>query len=76
MHPLVYAMGLKKCSLFRFLCLKILCLFGFNALFYTDSMVEDKIFDKDRDKFVYPLKNEFAKIIESIVLTLALMLIV
>ena len=45
-------------------------LFVFDALFYKESLIEDKIKDKDRDKFVYPVKNEFAKIVISLVLSL------
>ena len=76
MHPLTsLCYRYNKILTVPFFVIEILFLFGFNALFYTDSMIEDKIADKDRDKFVYPLKNEFAKIIISIVLTLVLVLI-
>ena len=76
MHPLTsLCYCYNKIFTVPFFVFEILMLFGFNALFYTDSMIEDKIADKDRDKFVYPLKNEFAKIIISIVLTLVLVLI-
>ena len=51
-------------------------LFGFNALYFKESMLEDRVYDKHRDNFGYPMKSEFDKIISSIVTSLALTVIV
>lgn len=44
-------------------------LFGFNAVFFSDSMLEDRIYDSYRDNFGYPMRSEFDKIICSILVT-------
>ena len=44
-------------------------MFGFNDLFYTEGLIENTITDNERDKFVYPVTNEFGKIIISLVLS-------
>ena len=44
----------------------ILGLFGFNALIYSKELIEKRIYDKKRNKFYYPMRNEFLKIILSI----------
>ena len=51
-------------------------LFGFNALYFNETMIEDRITDKHRDNFGYPMKTEFEKIISAIVTSIALNLIV
>ena len=32
-------------------------LFGFNAVYYTDSKLEDRIYDSFRDNFAYPMRS-------------------
>ena len=54
----------------------ILNLFGFNALYFNETMIEDRITDDHRDNFGYPMKTEFEKIISAIVTSIALNLIV
>lgn len=54
----------------------ILNLFGFNALLYSNAMIEKKIFELDRNNFAYPMKNEFSKIILSILISMALSMLI
>ena len=61
---------------FPFFAFDVLNMFGFNALFYTEGLIENKITDNERDKFVYPVKNEFGKIIISLVLSVVFLGIV
>lgn len=51
-------------------------LFGFNALYFNETMLEDRITDSYRDNFGYPMKTEFEKIISAIVTSIALNIIV
>ncbi|MCQ2819559.1 MAG: hypothetical protein MJ252_20035, partial [archaeon] len=41
-------------------------LFGFNAIYFTNDMIEDRIEDKQRDNFIYPMKTEFERIMAAI----------
>ena len=50
-------------------------LFGFNALIYLESLIEKRIYDKNRDNFAYPMRKEFGKIILSILLQVILAII-
>ena len=50
-------------------------LFGFNALIYLESIIEKRIYDKNRDNFAYPMRKEFGKIILSILLQVVLAII-
>ena len=54
----------------------LLNLFGFNALYFNETMLEDRIYDKHRDNFGYPMKTEFEKIMASISTCIALTIIV
>ena len=54
----------------------ILNLFGFNALYFTNDMLEDRIFDAKRDNFGYPMKTEFEKIMSAIATSIALTIVV
>ena len=51
-------------------------LFGFNALYFNETMIEDRIYDSFRNNFAYPMKTEFEKIMASIATTIALNIIV
>ena len=51
-------------------------LFGFNALYFNETMIEDRITNKSRNDFVYPMKTEFEKIMASIATSIALTIIV
>jgi len=44
----------------------ILCLFGFNAFIYNESLIEKRIYDEKRNYFDYPMRKEFHKILLSI----------
>ena len=54
----------------------LLNLFGFNALYFTEEMLEDRIEDEHRANFGYPMKTEFEKIMASISTAIALTLVV
>ena len=54
----------------------LLNLFGFNALYFNETMLEDRIYDKHRDNFGYPMKTEFEKIMASITTCIALTIVV
>ena len=54
----------------------IINLFGFNALYFTEEMLEDRIEYEHRNNFGYPMKTEFEKIMASISTAIALTLIV
>lgn len=51
-------------------------LFGFNALYFNETMIEDRIYDDHRANFGYPMKTEFEKIMSSIVTTMCFTVIV
>ena len=55
-----------------FFVFNLLCLFGFNALIYYESLIEKRIYDKKRNNFDYPMRKEFHKIILSILCQIAL----
>ena len=54
----------------------LLNLFGFNALYFNETMLEDRIYDKHRDNFGYPMKTEFEKIMAAISTCIALTIVV
>ena len=54
----------------------IINLFGFNALYFNETMIEDRIYDKHRDNFGYPMKTEFEKIMSAIATSIVLTIIV
>ena len=54
----------------------VLNLFGFNALYFNETMIEDRIYDKHRDNFGYPMKTEFEKIMAAISTCIALTIVV
>ena len=51
-------------------------IFGFNALYFSETMLEDRIYDMYRDNFGYPMKTEFEKIMSEIATAIALNIIV
>ena len=53
-------------------CFSLANIFGFNALYFSEGMFENRIKDSYRDNFFYPMKREFHKIIYSILTTMAL----
>lgn len=56
--------------------LSLFSLFGFNAIYFNEKMIEDRIFDEHRNNFGYPMKTEFEKIMSSIVTTMCLTFII
>ena len=59
-----------------FFVFNTLNLFGFNALYFNNTKIENRIYRKDRDNFAYPMRHEFDKIIYSILSMIALNFIV
>ena len=53
-------------------CFSLANIFGFNALYFSEGMFENRIKDSYRNNFFYPMKREFHKIIYSILTTMAL----
>ena len=49
-----------------FLTFNVLNLFGFNALLYLESLIEERIYKPYRDNFAYPMRKKYRKIILSI----------
>lgn len=70
LHPLfslfrisiIYPLNLRS----YFFTFNNLILFGFNALLYLESDIEKRIYDNQRNSFIYPMKKEYIKIILSI----------
>jgi hypothetical protein len=54
-----------------FFAFNFLTLCGFNAVFFTNEYLFNRYKDKDRDKFVYSIRDEFGKMISAIVCTMA-----
>ena len=50
-------------------------LLGFNAIFYSKTLIEKRIYDKHRNDFTYPMRKEFGKIILSIFITMLITII-
>ena len=70
LHPLF---SLTRVSLIQplilqswFVVFNVLGLFGFNALLYIESLIEERVYRPDRHNFAYPMRKEFGKIILSI----------
>ena len=72
LHPLFSLCNSSMIFTSWVLLYNILCLFGFNALYFNETMLEDRIYDKHRDNFGYPMKTEFEKIMSAIATTIAL----
>ena len=68
---IIYPLNLRS----FFFTFNNLILFGFNALLYTENFIEKRIYDNQRNSFIYPMKNEFVKIILSILCQIILTLI-
>ena len=58
------------------LVFNILCIFGWNALYFNENMIEQRITANDRNNFIYPVKAEYGKILSAIATCIALTLIV
>ena len=50
--------------------------FGWNALYYSETKIEKRIFRENRNNFIYPIKYEFDKILLSLITTMFCCLIV
>lgn len=42
------------------------CIFGFDAVYFSESMIEERIYNKRRDKFAYSFKHRNERIVYSI----------
>ena len=78
LHPILLPNSIFTPKLFSIwiLFFNIFNLFGFNALYFNETMLEDRIYDKHRDNFGYPMKTEFEKIMSAIATCIVLTLIV
>ena len=63
---------LMQCWLFAF---NVMTLFGFNALYFSSSMLEDRMFDSFRNNFGYVMKSEFDKVMSAIASSIVLTVI-
>ena len=80
LHP-IPSLGNKSVLVPPLICLwffvfNTLNVFGFNALYFNNTKIENRIYRKDRDNFAYPMRHEFDKIIYSILSMIALNVIV
>ena len=64
---------LTNISLFAFNCSLI---FGTNAAFYFENLIEKRIYDENRNKFTYPFKYEIVKMILSLLTSIFGMVII
>ena len=75
-HPIIclFYRSILSPLYFKFwiLIFNISNLFGLNALFYNEKLVEKKIFNKYKDGLLYPLLNDYIIIIESIIASMIL----
>ena len=49
-----------------FFLLSMVNYFGFNAVYFSPAMLEDRIYDRHRDNFDFPMRTEFEKIMSAI----------
>ncbi len=79
-HPLLRIIKCSKISplmITQFIFLfNISTIFAFNAILLSEKRIERKIWDKERDKFIYPIKNEFGRIILSILISILFTVII
>jgi hypothetical protein len=59
---------LRMLNLFLYLTI----IFGISALVFADNFIDQRMADNDRDEILYPIKNEFARLILSLVYGLIL----
>ena len=69
LHPITANCYNKSKSITSIFILTICSLFGFNALYFKESYIEERIYDKSRNSFAYPLVNEASIIFASIFTT-------
>ena len=62
LSPLYYSLMIFFNEIFNIL--------GYNAVFFNEKKIEKRIYDKGRDNFIYPIKQEFDKIFCSILATI------
>lgn len=49
-----------------FFLLSMINYFGFNAVYFSPAMLKDRIYDRHRDNFDFPMRTEFEKIMSAI----------
>ena len=69
LHPITANCYSKSKSITSIFILTICSLFGFNALYFKESYIEERIYDNSRNSFAYPLVNEASIIFASIFTT-------
>ena len=72
----IYNNNINKWFNLIFFIINVILIIGFNAIFYTENLIEKRIYDKKRNSIFYPIKNELIKIILSIILTISLNIII
>ena len=72
-HPIFSICNRKPIIMsYIFFAFTIINYFGFNIIFYKDSLIEKRINRNDKDSFIYPLKKQIIKIILSIICSMVL----
>ena len=72
-HPIFSICNRKPIIMsYLFFAFTIINYFGFNIIFYKDSLIEKRINRNDKDSFIYPLKKQIIKIILSIICSMVL----
>lgn len=66
--PVLFTSGIFIFNIFN--------IFGFNAVYFTEKQVEDRIYATNREKFIYPMSKEYLKIIYSIITSIGLIVVV
>ena len=69
LHPITANCYNESKSITSIFILTICSLFGFNALYFKESYIEERIYDKSRNSFAYPFVNEASIIFASIFTT-------
>ena len=59
-----------------FFIFNVVLIFGFNAIFYSENMIEKRIFNQNRNKFIYSLSNEIIRLLLSLIFSMIIMLII
>jgi hypothetical protein len=68
LFPLVFKVALFGCSFLNF--------FGYAAMFFTNSYLDKRITNSNRDSFGYPVSNEFLIILYSLIVSLVFTVII
>ena len=59
-----------------FFIFNIVLIFGFNAILYSENMIEKRIFNQNRNNFIYSLSNEIIRLFISLIFSMIVMFII